>query len=61
MDDRLDDLLRLDADVERDADVVLELGLRAAERGQRGDGRELARPVVQPRPAVDVAVAELDT
>ena len=48
MDDRLDDLARLDADVERDADVVLELRLGAAQRRERGDGRQLPRPVVEP-------------
>ena len=51
---------RLDADVERDADVVLELRLRAAERGQRRDRRQLSRPVVEPVAAVDVPVPELD-
>ena len=60
MDDRLDDLGRLDADVQRDADVVLELRLGSAERGQRRDRGELPCAVVEPRPAVDVAVSELD-
>ena len=60
MDDRLHDLAWLDADVESDADVVLELRLRPAERGQRRDGRDLSRAVVESGPTVDVAVPELD-
>ena len=60
MDDRLDDLAGRNADVERDPDVVFELRLGAADRRQRRDRNQLARPVVQPRTAVHVAVAELD-
>jgi len=58
--DRLDDLPRLDADVQRDPDVVLELRLGAAERRERRDRRQLARAVVEPGTRVDVAVPELD-
>ncbi len=42
MEDRLGDLLTGQADVERGADVDLELGLAAAEGGQGTDGHELA-------------------
>jgi cell division protein FtsW (lipid II flippase) len=58
--DRLDNHLGRHADVQRDADVVLELGLRPALRDERRHGRHLARVVVERRPRVDVAISELD-
>ena len=60
MDDRLHDLVRTQADVEGDPDVVLELGLGAAQRGQRRDRGQLALAVVETLPGVDVAVPEFD-
>lgn len=59
MDDRLHDLIRAQADVERDPDVVLELGLRAAERGQRRDRGQLTLAVAQAVAGVHVPVPEL--
>lgn len=38
----------------------VELGLAAAERGEDGDGRELAVPQAEAVPRVDVAEGELD-
>ena len=60
MDDRLHDLVGAQPDVERDPDVVLELGLRTSERGQRRDRGQLALPVAQALAGVDVSVPELD-
>jgi hypothetical protein len=60
VDDGLDDLGRSNADVERNGDVVLELRLGAAHGCERGDGRELTRPVVEAGARIDVAVTELN-
>src|SRR5205809_2510820 len=60
VDDRLHDLVRADAHVERDPDVILELRLRPAQGGQGGDRDQLPLAVAEPGARVHVAIAELD-
>ncbi len=54
----LADLLSADADVERGADVDLELGLAAAQGGEGTEGDQLAAARIEARPVVDVSEGE---
>lgn len=60
LDDDFDDLLRRAADVERPLDMDLQLRLRIAQRGEGGNGGQLARAQRQGGAREHVAVGKID-
>ena len=58
--DDLGDLVAAQADVQASLDVNLELRAGIAERGQRGNGRDLAGPQIEAGAGIDIAEGELD-
>jgi hypothetical protein len=57
---RFDDFLTCSANIERSANVNLELGLSSTKRGEKGDGCEFLGTAVEPRPRNDIPVGKRD-